>query len=202
MRKDVIEFGCGIGTDAINFMRVGANYLGIDLSPRSVQIANQRCKVFGFAQSCHVHNMEEEIPHVSTKFDLVYSFGVLHHTPHPQLALERMRNVIARDGELRIMLYATNSWKKMMINAGLDQYEAQYGCPVVYTYHPDEIYELLSPEWRVNSIEQTHIFPYIVEDYKKLSYVKQPYFSAMNEKMFATLEKNLGWHLLIKATPK
>ena len=51
-------------------------------------------------------------------------------------------------------------------------------------------------------IEQDHIFPYQIEPYKRGEYIKQPWFESMPLEMFRSLEKNLGWHLLITAKLK
>ncbi len=55
--------------------------------------------------------------------------------------------------------------------------------------------------FKATSIENDHIFPYIVEKYVKYEYEPQPWFRAMPKQMFKALEKALGWHLLIKARP-
>lgn len=96
------------------------------------------------------------------------------------------------------MLYAKNSWKNAMIAAGLDQPEAQSGCPIAFTYTPDEVRDLMKG-YDVFQIEQDHIFPYVVEKYVKYEYEFQPWFAAMPKEMFRALEKQLGWHLLIRA---
>ena len=100
-----------------------------------------------------------------------------------------------------MMLYAAHSWKSAMIEAGFDQPEAQSGCPIAFTYDADGVHTLLEGKFRVKSIEQDHIFPYIVENYVNYEYIPQPWFAAMPKEMFGALEKHFGWHLLIKATP-
>src|SRR5438477_12871429 len=47
--KDVLEIGCGVGTDGIEFARNGANYVGVDLTPNSVELTRERFKLFGVA---------------------------------------------------------------------------------------------------------------------------------------------------------
>jgi hypothetical protein len=96
------------------------------------------------------------------------------------------------------MLYATNSWKKIMIHNGLDQYEAQSGCPIAKTYTHSEVHELLKDFENIN-ITQEHIFPYNIVEYKKKKYVKEKWFEYMPDDMFKSLEKSLGWHLCITA---
>jgi hypothetical protein len=100
--------------------------------------------------------------------------------------------------EFRLMLYAKNSWKAIMIEAGLDQPEAQAGCPIVHTYSKKDIQALLSG-FRIMEIRQDHIFPYVISHYLKQRYVLQPWFKVMPNAMFMALKKKLGWHWLIRA---
>jgi ubiquinone/menaquinone biosynthesis C-methylase UbiE len=201
--KKVLEIGNGIGTDAINFARAGADYFGTELSEESQKVARQRFEVFGQKARWAVGNAEELTSWMPERnFDLVYSFGVIHHTVHPDRVIAEARKVIKPDGEFRVMLYGKDSWKDIMIEAGLDQPEAQNGCPIAFRYTHDEVRELFAANgFEVTNIWQTHIFPYVIEKYVKYEYEIQPWFKAMPEEMFAALEKNLGWHLCIYAKP-
>jgi SAM-dependent methyltransferase len=200
--KRVLEIGCGIGTDAINFARNGADYTAVELSAVSLELARRRFEVFGLTGRLLQGNGEEvDCLAGPAAFDLVYSFGVIHHTPSPRAVVESARRVVAPEGELRIMLYAARSWKAIMIDAGYDQPEAQSGCPIAFTYTPGQVRTLLSGCFEVIGIEQDHIFPYVIEKYVRYEYELQPWFKAMPPDMFRALEKNLGWHLLITARP-
>lgn len=200
--KKVLEIGCGLGTDATNFARAGAVYTGVDLSSESLALARTRFEVFGLSGEFYEGNAEQlDTLMPRGGFDLVYSFGVIHHTPEPRKVIEAARRVIAPDGELRIMLYAKDSWKDIMIGAGLDQPEAQSGCPIAFTYSQNEVRDLLSGQFEVTDISIDHIFPYVIEKYVKYEYEPQPWFKVMPEEMFKSLEKTLGWHMLIKARP-
>jgi SAM-dependent methyltransferase len=200
-KSDVLEVGFGIGIDAINFARHGANYTGVELSSESLKIAQKNFDLFNLPRTLIEGNAEfltEYFPENS--FDMVYSCGVLHHTPNPAKAIEQIRSVLRPNGELRLMLYAKNSWKSIMISAGLDQPEAASGCPLAQQYTRDEAITLLDG-FQIVSMEQRHIFPYDVKEYRNHNYVKVPWFEAMPQKMFEALERNLGWHLLIVAKP-
>ena len=96
------------------------------------------------------------------------------------------------------MLYAKNSWKNIMIEMGLEQPEAQSGCPVAFTYTEDEVKDLLQG-FTVLELKQDHIFPFVVEKYVKYEYEIVPWFASMPKNMFAALEKKLGWHMLVTA---
>lgn len=201
--KKVLEIGCGLGTDATNFARAGADYTGVELSETSLELARKRFAVFGLAGNFVAANAEELAAHVTGgPFDLIYSFGVIHHTPHPDAVVRQARKLIAPDGELRIMVYAKNSWKDAMINAGLDQPEAQSGCPIAFTYTPEEARAMIEPAgFAVTSITQDHIFPYVIEKYIRYEYELQPWFAAMPREMFRGLETRFGWHMMITAKP-
>ena len=201
--KRILEIGCGAGTDAEEFARAGADYTAVELSPASLNIAIDRFHVCGLTGQFYQGNAEQldqVLP--PSQYDLIYSFGVLHHTPHPATVLRHARDFLRPDGELRIMLYAKNSWKSAMIDAGLDQFEAQDNCPLAYRFTADQIQQLLGDSgFTLASLEQAHIFPYQVEPYKAGSYILQPWFENMPTEIFCALEKSLGWHLLITATP-
>jgi SAM-dependent methyltransferase len=200
--KKVIEIGCGIGTDAVNFARAGADYTGIELSEASLEIARTRFEVFdlpGRLISCNAEKLSDSVER--GWFDFAYSFGVIHHTPDQRAVVAEIRNVLKDDGEFRMMLYAKNSWKDAMIEAGLDQPEAQFGCPIATTYTEEMVRNLVRGLFEVTSLQQAHIFPYIVEKYVKYEYEIQPWFKAMPPKMFETLERRFGWHMLIICRP-
>ena len=201
--KTVLDIGCGIGTQGINFARNGAEYTGIELSSESLALAKKRFEVNEQSGNFYQGNAEELSKFLPAKqYDLVYSWGVLHHTPNPRKAVAEIRKYIVKDGVFKLMLYSSESWKNYMISIGLDQPEAQHGCPIAYTYTKQEIHDLLDDYFEVESIEQDHIFPYQIEPYNKGEYVKQPWFATMPKEMFEVLEKKIGWHLMIIAKPK
>ena len=198
--KRVLEIGCGIGTDAVNFARAGADYTGIDLSAASVKLAKQRFEVFDLKGEIFEANAEEldTLFDRHEKFDLIYSFGVIHHAPRPERVVACLPKLMTADSELRIMLYAKNSWKNILINAGWDQPEAQDNCPQAVTYTKEEARNLLH-QFRTVNVEQDFIFPWNIEHYVKYEYVKQPWFAAMPPELFKIMERALGWHLMITA---
>lgn len=200
--KKVLEVGCGMATAGVNFAANGAYYTGVELSEESLDLARKRFEVYEQDGKFYSGNAEELSSFVPVEtYDLIYSFGVIHHSPHPEKIISEIKKYMNKDSVLKIMLYAKDSWKNYMIDAGFDQPEAQYGCPIANTYTKQDVVELLDG-YDVVSIEQDHIFPYQVEPYKKGEYVKQPWFAEMPPEMFRTLEKNLGWHLLITAKLK
>lgn len=107
--KEVLEIGCGLGTDAINFARAGAHYTGVDLTERSIDLVRTR-----FAYENLVGNLQtadaENLPFADNTFDLVYSHGVLHHTPDTERAINEAHRVLKPGGTAMVMLYHKNSY--------------------------------------------------------------------------------------------
>jgi 2-polyprenyl-3-methyl-5-hydroxy-6-metoxy-1,4-benzoquinol methylase len=194
--KHVLEVGCGIGTAAQSFIENGSIYSGLDLSDKSIEISKKRLEDFNLDGNIFKANIEETDSVNGIDFDLIYSFGVLHHTPDIKKSIQNIHKMLKSDGEFKLMLYAKQSWKYFEIIEGLDQYEAQSGVPIANVYTKEEIYELLK-DFKNITIEQTHIFPYKIESYRNYIYDKKDYFEVMPKELFECLEKNLGWHLLI-----
>ena len=209
--KKVLEVGCGIGTAAVSFIENGACYTGLDISETSINIAKTRLGVYDLPGQLLVENIEnytvdgpsgplrddsKPSSYGGESFDLVYSFGVLHHTPDIRKSIKNIHSLLKEGGEFKLMLYAKNSLKMFKIKDGLDQYEAQSNVPIANTYTNEDIYELLK-EFKNIDIVQTHIFPYKIDSYKNYKYIKEDYFESMPSSLFNCLEKNLGWHLCI-----
>ena len=200
--KKVLEVGCGMATDGINFARFGADYCGTDLSVKSLELAKTRFDTYNQKGKFYLGNSEDLSSFVPLEtYDLIYSFGVIHHSPYPRKIISEIKKYMNGSSVLKIMLYAKNSWKSYMIDAGFDQPEAQYGCPIANTYTEEEVVDLLDG-FDIISITQNHIFPYQIEPYKKGKFIKQPWFETMPDEIFNVLKRKLGWHLLITAKIK
>jgi len=107
--KRVLEVGVGLGTDFVQFARAGADMTGIDLTEAAVEAVRDRLALEGLEADLRVADAEE-LPFPDGSFDLVYSWGVLHHTPDTERALAEVRRVLRPDGEAKIMLYSRRSW--------------------------------------------------------------------------------------------
>jgi SAM-dependent methyltransferase len=216
--KRVLEIGCGIGTDPINFARAGAAVTAVDLSEKSLELARRRAEIFGLADKITFRAADAERLSETVRpepYDLVYSFGVIHHTPHPERVIEQIRTHFVRtESELKVMVYHRNSWKVLWILLGegkgafwkLDELvarnsEAQTGCPVTYTYTTASVRALLRG-FRVESMFVDHIFPYRIPEYVKYRYVKNWYFRILPKPVFRALERRFGWHLCVTARPE
>jgi ubiquinone/menaquinone biosynthesis C-methylase UbiE len=107
--KRVLEIGTGAATDFINFARAGADLTGVDLTAAAVDLAQTRLGNEGL-QARVLRADAENLPFDDQTFDVVYSWGVLHHTPDTERAIQEVHRVLADGGEARIMLYSRRSW--------------------------------------------------------------------------------------------
>src|SRR5438067_4650160 len=107
--KDVVEIGCGVGTDGIEFARNGANYVGVDLTPNSVELTRERFEVFGVPGQFEVANAETGLRFPDASVDHVYSFGVIHHSPTPENIVSEIYRILRKGGTFTVMLYNRRS---------------------------------------------------------------------------------------------
>ena len=223
--KRVLELGCGIGTDALEFARYGASVHAIDISEKSVEIARKRGRVEHL--SGFIKFTVDDIEQMGYGFDkeyydLAYSFGAIHHTPHPFMAMEAAYYYLAPGGTFKLMLYHRKSTKVLRIlvtnlgkllqyivsfeNNCIDQVvalesEAQTGCPITYTFTRKKARQMLeSAGFTIQEMTVEHIFPYVVEYYKEGQYIKAFPWNIMPRRLFKWLEHQIGWHLCITAT--
>lgn len=216
--RSVLEIGCGIGTDTVNFARAGADVTAIDLSAESLNLARKRAEIFGVGDrvefyEANAENLSDFIP--AKKYDLVYSFGVIHHSPNPKQIIDQVRaNFVHDDSTLKLMVYYRYAWKVLWILVQekgkfwkLDDLiakhsEAQTGCPITYTYSKKTVRELVGDGFEIDDICVDHIFPYQIPKYVRYEYEKEWYFRHLPPTLFRALERKFGWHLCLTACVK
>lgn len=121
--EDLLEIGAGIGTDLSQFARNGANVTDLDLSAGHMAHAKENFALRGLTAR-FVHHDAERLPFDDNSFDVVYSNGVLHHTPHTRRVVAEIKRVLRPGGKAIIMMYAEDSlhyWLKLVWRMGLDE---------------------------------------------------------------------------------
>lgn len=102
--KRLLEVGFGLGTDHVAFTRGGARCFGVDLTPTHIQATRRRLRLEP-APVRLTNGDAESLPFRTASFDVVYSFGVLHHTPDTQGSIDEVHRVLKPGGEAIIGLY-------------------------------------------------------------------------------------------------
>jgi SAM-dependent methyltransferase len=120
----VLEVGVGAGADFLQWVRAGADAHGIDLTPEGIHHARERLAAYGLrAADLRVADCEA-LPYADDTFDLVYSWGVVHHTPDTRRAVAEIVRVCRPGGRVKLMIYHRRSlfafflWLRWALLAG------------------------------------------------------------------------------------
>jgi ubiquinone/menaquinone biosynthesis C-methylase UbiE len=103
--KKVLEIGVGAGTDFVQWVRAGAEAYGIDLTEEAIRHTKLRLRHYGLTPKELRVADAEKLPYEDNTFDLVYSWGTLHHTPDTQKAISEAIRVTKNGGRIKLMLY-------------------------------------------------------------------------------------------------
>ncbi|HEU4933158.1 MAG TPA: class I SAM-dependent methyltransferase [Pyrinomonadaceae bacterium] len=141
---NVLEVGCGLGTDGAQFAKAGAIYTGIDLTDAAVNLARRRFELFQLPGTFRVADAER-LDFPDNTFDIVYSHGVLHHTPDTAAAVREIHRVLRPGGKAVVMLYHRDSYNyrvniSMLRRTGVQMLKWQAGVKLVHfiTGEPEE----------------------------------------------------------------
>ncbi len=185
----LLEVGCSMGNDTIQFARRGMQVVGVDLTDAAINLIRQRFALYGQSGEFQVADAEH-LPFPDNSFDAVYSFGVLHHTPDTAGAIEEVRRVLKPGGKAYIMLYNTRSlnWLADRLTGIPYDGSRKDPCPVEKSYMPGEALRFFA-QYRDTQLS--------------IDYLYGTGWGVLNRIMPTFLHRALGrvfgWHLMIEA---
>jgi len=203
----LLEVGCGMGTDLLQFVRGGAKVTGIDLTPRSIEISRRRLAVYGERGDFAISD-GENLPFADESFDVVYSNGVLHHTPDTAGAVREVHRVVRTGGQAKVMLYHRGSaafWGEIILRHGLlhgellkhspegimsryVEFNESGGRPLVKVYSRRQARQLFS------------MFREVKIQVEQLTRAELFFLGKLvPEKIFQGLRRSVGWNVIITA---
>lgn len=202
--KRVLEVGGGLGNDLSQFARGGALVTDFDLSAGHLRLAQENFAVHGLTGEFR-HGDAENMPFDDGTFDVVYSNGVIHHTPDTHQVVDEIFRVLKPGGRAIIMVYAENSkayWSNIVWKIGILERQ-------LLTKSPGE---LMSRHVEISSNDATplvkaytaaqlramfHRFEAI--DIVKRQLMAEELPSWMSFLPLSLSERAMGWNLIIKA---
>ncbi|MBN2089561.1 class I SAM-dependent methyltransferase [candidate division KSB1 bacterium] len=185
-----LEIGCGMGTDALQMAKRGAQVTAIDLTEEGIRLAKDRFKLYGYRADIATGDAEN-LQFPDEQFDVVYSFGVLHHTPQTELTINEVHRVLKKGGHAYIMLYnrlSLNYLAHYITQTSFDSGKDGEKCPLEKAYSKSEIRQMFQKYASVDI---------------KVDYLFGTGWGAVNKFiptfLHRALGKMIGWHLMIRA---
>ncbi len=108
--KRLLEIGVGAGTDHLQWARAGARCFGVDLTAAAIETTRAHLAAYGFDSELRQADAEQ-LPFPDNFFDIVYSWGVIHHSEHPQAIVDEIQRVLRPGGTFLGMMYGRHSLK-------------------------------------------------------------------------------------------
>ncbi len=213
--KQILEIGCGLGADLQKFAESGANVFAIDAAPSSY---NSLCKRFELINKKFNFEVADfkSLPFEDSKFDLIYSFGVLHHSPWIKEGISEAARVLKPNGDLIIMLYhkGFKYYIKKLFFRGIMQgkfssqntsqiinsYTEEFGSsPTTLVFSKNEAKELLKDNFIIKKIK---VFK--LGDNIKLPFIGEIHIfkKILPTFLYDYITNKIGWNLMIKAIKK
>ena len=191
--RDVLEVGCGAGTDLVRFARGGAVVTGVDIAPTAITLAQRNFEIQGLTADLRVAN-GEALPFADNSFDLVYAHGVVQYTANDQRLVDECRRVLRPGGQAVFQVYNRVSWLNAMsklMKVSLEHEDA----PVIGKYTIGEFRQLLDGFSRVRiEIERFPVKSRLHRGWKGMLY--NACFVGTFNALPKPLVRRFGWHLL------
>ena len=111
--SDVLDYGCGVGLEALQYAKLGNRVTIADIAVHNIALAKRVLEL----NNCPAHDVQRiygTAPYLRGRnfaFDVIHCCGVLHHIPWPEPVVEFMHSLLRTEGELRLMVYSDEAWR-------------------------------------------------------------------------------------------
>ena len=113
--KVVMDFGCGMGIESLEFARWNNKIILADINRENILLAERVLRLHGYApDECVLVSKAAPFfpfPDTFPQVDVFYANGVLHHTPLIREILQQACEMLSPNGEIRLMLYSDKGWE-------------------------------------------------------------------------------------------
>lgn len=194
--KRVLEIGCGLGIDLLQFAKNGAIVVGIDIAEKSISLAKKNFKLNSQKGTFTVMN-GEDLRFKDNSFDAVFIQGVLQYTPNPNKMIKEAHRVLKKGGILLLVVYNKYSWLNLLSTAGGIELE-HADAPVFRKFSFKEVKEMLKDFSRAElKGERFPVATRLHIGIKASIYnnILIPVFNLIPRKLVSSF----GWHVTAKA---
>lgn len=211
--KKVLEIGSGAGYDAYEFLKNGADYTGIDVTPQNIILSKKHLSFYGYNPRI-VEMDAEQLDFGDETFDFIFSFGVIHHIYNIEKVLKNIHKHLANDGTAQLIVYHKRSifyWVRLYLynwfwlgdRKKYGSFEDRLAAiettgtnerALVRVYTKKEIHELL--ELQGFSILKTDVRKLTPEDFPCSEYFGKV-FNFLPNFIKTFLEVRFGWYLSV-----
>jgi len=212
--KKVLELGCGAGYDAYEFYRNGASYTGIDITPENIERTKRHLEYYGYHPTV-LEGDAENLQFENESFDVVFSNGVLHHTPDIERSFTEAYRVLRQGGEFWIILYHKNSvfyWVKLFFTdqvlkfgflkrslkerLSMIEYSTSNEHPLVNVYSRRQLRKLLQDAGF--SVKSMWVRKLVKEDLPEI-YIVWRLWRFIPQGWLDVIGRRFGWYVIVHA---
>lgn len=155
--KKLLEIGCGMGYDSLEFIRRGVRVTGLDLTPNAVDFAKRHFEVAGAEADEVIVGNALDLPFSDESFDAVWSNGVLHATGDTQKAISEIWRVLKPGGRAIIShFYRKPSWMYLMHRLARENIEFKDEDPPVNAFYTEAEIEAMFAAFKLDATFREH----------------------------------------------
>jgi ubiquinone/menaquinone biosynthesis C-methylase UbiE len=198
--KHLLEIGCGMGYDSLEFLKRGVHITATDLTPNAVAITRRHFELEKVqAEDIRIANALD-LPFADNTFDAVWANGVVHATGDTRRAVQEAKRVLKPGGRAIIShFYRKPSWMFLLHHLGRENIEYKEEDPPVNEFYTEqqilsffqgfEIVEAVQEHYRLLPVRRSGLKANLY------SYILKPLYNLLPE----SIAKSLAYKFSVTA---
>ncbi len=155
--KHLLEVGCGLGFDSLEFLKRGVRVTASDLTPTAVELARRHFEIEGVAPEDVRVESGLGLSFADGTFDAVWSNGVLHATGDTRKAIDEVYRVLKPGGRAIIShFYRKPSWMYLLHHMGRENIEYKEEDPPVNEFYVESEIERMFETFEIVETAREH----------------------------------------------